>query len=55
MELPLKCKSCGKTFPLAARISTEKNPSGHDFSSRRVIIEKPCCPFCESIDLEACE
>jgi len=52
-----KCKNpeCGRTFPMLGRISTEKrmppagfSPSGPD----RTIVEKPCCPFCESLEFE---
>jgi len=51
-----KCKNpqCGKTFPILARISIEKVPPP-TFSPevpRRVIVEKACCPYCESIEFE---
>jgi hypothetical protein len=52
--MPLKCKKCGAIFPIAGRKSEEKKPQ--DFSGdpniTRVIIEKPICPHCESIELE---
>jgi len=49
----LKCKACGKTFPIAARISVEKRPLGFGTPEiTRVIIEKHCCPFCESLEIE---
>lgn len=51
-----KCKNgnCNRTFLLPARISIEKRPPPSfalDIPSR-VIVEKPCCPFCESIEFE---
>jgi hypothetical protein len=51
-----KCKNpnCNKLFPMLARISIEKRPPPSftpDVPSR-VIVEKPCCPFCESIEFE---
>lgn len=52
----LRCKACGKTFPLAARISFERNPEpGFIITVKRVIVEKPCCVYCESIELEYVE
>jgi hypothetical protein len=39
---------------MLARISVEKRPPptfSLDMPSR-VIVEKPCCPFCESIEFE---
>jgi len=53
--MPFKCKNpeCGKTFPLPGRISEEKRPaSGFIPDVTRRIVEKPCCPFCESIEFE---
>jgi hypothetical protein len=52
-----KCKNpeCGRTFPILARISTEKRPPP-SFSPdlpTRVIVEKACCPFCECVEFEA--
>ena len=50
-----KCKTCGKTFPLPARISCERtspNPFTISTQATRIIVEKPCCPFCESIEFE---
>jgi len=51
-----KCKNptCNRTFSMLARISVEKRPPptfSLDMPSR-VIVEKPCCPFCESIEFE---
>jgi len=51
-----KCKNpeCLKTFPVLARISIEKRPPP-SFSldaPTRVIVEKPCCPFCEWLEFE---
>jgi len=53
--MPFKCKNpeCGKTFPLPGRISEEKRPaSGFIPDVTRRIVEKPCCPFCECIEIE---
>lgn len=50
-----KCKSCGRKFPLPARISIEKRPSFGSPDVSRIIVEKPCCPFCESIEFEEVE
>ena len=48
-----KCKNCGKTFPVLARISVEKRPPpGGPLDVTRVMVDKPCCPFCESIEFE---
>ena len=51
-----KCKNpgCSRTFSMLGRISIEKRPPptfSLDMPSR-VIVEKPCCPFCESIEFE---
>lgn len=47
-----KCKNegCGRVFLLPARITVEKKPV--DFSVSRVVVEKPCCPFCEGLEFE---
>jgi len=50
-----KCKNCGRIFHVLARISIEKLPPSSSFDARRVIVEKPCCPFCESIEFEEVE
>jgi hypothetical protein len=50
--MPLKCKDCGAIFPIAGRISTEKRAAGFLPDTVRTIVEKPCCPFCESINIE---
>lgn len=50
-----KCKNaeCSRTFCIPGRISTEKAPADvHNFTARRIVVEKPCCPFCESIEFE---
>lgn len=47
-----KCRSCGKTFELSARISFEKATVEFNPQIKRVIVEKPCCPFCESIEFD---
>jgi len=51
-----KCKNpnCGRTFSVLARISIEKRspPSFSPDMPSRIIVEKPCCPFCESIEFE---
>jgi len=51
-----KCKNpdCQRTFLLPARISVEKRspPSFSPDQPVRVIVEKHCCPFCESIEFE---
>jgi hypothetical protein len=49
-----KCKNpdCGRTFLLPARISTERKPLDFTVSAVRIIVEKPCCPFCECIEFE---
>lgn len=49
-----KCRNpeCGRTFEMAARISIEKTPKGFCPDAKRIIVEKPCCPFCESIEFE---
>ena len=52
----LKCKNpeCLKTFPIAARISEEQGtpPSFAIGKPTRKIVEKACCPYCESPDIE---
>lgn len=54
-----KCKNpdCNRTFPMPARISVEKRapPSFSLDAPSRVVIEKACCPFCESIEFEGVE
>ena len=54
MSWKCKNKDCGKTFEIAARLTIREN-LGQDFPSSRKekILEKACCPFCESIDFEA--
>ena len=49
-----KCKNldCKKTFPVYARISLEKKLGNYEMEYQRVIVEKPCCPHCESIEFE---
>jgi len=51
-----KCKNpnCERTFPVLARISVEKRrpPSFSPDAPTRVVIDKPCCPFCESLEFE---
>jgi len=51
-----KCNNpnCSRTFHVLGRISTEKRPPPN-FSldlPTRVIVDKTCCPFCESIEFE---
>jgi len=48
----LKCLSekCGKTFLLPAKLMVERKPA--DFTVSRVVVEKPCCPFCEGLEFE---
>jgi len=50
----LKCKVCGKTFLIAARKSEEQRPPPtRSFTeTTRVLIERACCPYCESIEIE---
>lgn len=51
-----KCKNpkCERTFPVLARISVEKRgpPTFSLDAPTRVIVDKPCCPFCESLEFE---
>ena len=49
-----KCKNleCARTFLLPARISMERKPMDFTCNATRIIVEKPCCPFCECIDFE---
>jgi len=49
-----KCNKCGRTFPLTARVSVERRPSTVACTPdiTRVVVEKSCCPFCESIEFE---
>lgn len=49
--MTLYCRDCKKKFPIAARKSIEKVP---DLGERRVIVDYPCCPFCESLNIEEC-
>jgi len=49
--LTWKCTNCGRTFELTARISIERTPQ-FDMYTKRIIVDKPCCPFCESIEFE---
>jgi hypothetical protein len=51
--MPWKCKNvnCGKTFPMLARISTEKKQP-YGMESIRVVVERFCCPYCESTEFE---
>ncbi len=54
-KMPLwRCKNsdCKRTFQLYARISLEKKLTNYEMDYQRVIVEKPCCPFCESIEFE---
>jgi len=45
-----KCSSekCGKVFLLPAKLMVERKPA--DFTVVRVVVEKPCCPFCEGLE-----
>lgn len=45
-----KGKDCGKIFYIPARIST-KTPEV-PYGAKGQVIEKSCCPHCESIDFE---
>lgn len=50
-----KCKNkdCGRVFPVLGRISVEKRgPNFASLDAVRTIVEKPCCPFCESLEFE---
>lgn len=50
-----KCKNsqCGRTFHVLGRISVEKRPLGFGTPEvTRVIVDKPCCPFCEGLEFE---
>ena len=50
-----KCKNkdCSRVFPVLARISVEKRCTTFSCPDvLRVIVEKPCCPFCESLEFE---
>lgn len=50
-----KCKNpnCEKLFHVLGRISIEKRALGFGNPEvLRVIVEKPCCPFCESVEFE---
>lgn len=50
-----KCKGCGRTFPIPARISVEKKLTGKPNpwdESTRTVVEKACCPYCECIEFE---
>jgi hypothetical protein len=49
-----KCKSpeCGRTFLLPGRISTEKKPRDFTADAVRIVVERACCPYCESIEFE---
>ena len=50
----LKCMNpeCGKIFLVPARISIEKRSVAFTPDIIRIIVEKPCCPFCEGIEFE---
>jgi hypothetical protein len=55
--MTLRCTVCGKTFPIAARISvrTRMPPFSGDNQSAdpsEKIIEKACCPYCDRIEIE---
>jgi hypothetical protein len=49
-----KCKSpeCSRTFLIPARISIEKKPREFTSDAVRIVVDKPCCPFCECIEFE---
>ena len=50
-----KCNNlaCQRIFPLTARKSVEKKASSPwEEGGSRTIVEKPCCVYCESIDIE---
>jgi hypothetical protein len=53
-----KCRdeNCGRTFEVLGRISTEKKPlpvnRGWTEEVTRIIIDSPCCPFCQSLEFE---
>jgi len=47
-----RCKSCGRTFPAYAIKEEEKVTSPMTLGIGRVFVRKPCCPFCESIEIE---
>lgn len=52
--MPWKCKNpeCGRTFYLTARITIERKPAYGSMDITRILVDKPCCPFCESIEFE---
>lgn len=55
-----KCSSsqCGKTFLIPGKVMTERKPAntGSFYSEIvRVMVEKPCCPFCEGLEFEEAE
>jgi len=52
--MPYRCLNpeCKKIFPLPARISVERRDMSFNPSVGRIIVEKPCCLFCESIVFE---
>lgn len=61
--MPWKCLNpkCGREFPLAARISEERKPAPQhqgflpDGTVTRIVIDRYCCPFCESIEFKEIE
>lgn len=54
MTWKCKKKDCGKTFEIPARLTIRENvPQQFPSPKKEKIIEKACCPFCESIDFEA--
>lgn len=50
--MPLRCKECGYIFPICARKSEERRPKDVYADYVRIIVDKPCCPKCESINIE---
>ena len=44
--------SCGRIFILPGRISTERKAISFAPEVLRIIVEKPCCPFCEGLEFE---
>lgn len=49
--MTLKCKDCGKEFPIAARKEVKKKSQGFPVDEVMLIVY-PVCPHCLSINIK---